>query len=87
MILLTKTFSGYVTLFVFLGMLGFGLVCLLINLIFGSRCPKCKNRGVRKTSETCMGDYNSSTSNQYFVIYKCNKCDYYMIDYETRSSS
>lgn len=86
MIQLFKTLADDIVIFIFLAIMGLAAIYLLIDWLFGSRCPKCKKRGVRKISEVCMDDNSYVfTSKQYFVSYKCDKCGYSSYDNESRS--
>jgi len=83
-----KIFLSHIVLFIFLGLVVIGLFYLLLDFIFGSKCPKCKKRGFRLISEATMSDnYNAYGSNEYFVIHKCSKCGYSRGGYESRANS
>ena len=84
----SKTLFDYIVLIVVIGLFGLGYIYILIDWIFGSRCPKCKKRGLKKFDEVCMdNNFDTSTSRQYFVSYKCNKCGYSKYNYESRGDS
>ena len=84
---LYKTFADNIVTISFLALFGLAVIYLLIDWIFGSRCPKCKKRGVKKISEVCLeDDSDTSTSKQYFVSYKCEKCGYCSYDNESKGN-